>query len=420
MLPIPSAAGKPATPLERTLYVINSALVCWFFTFLVTGPKSSYATTALLALSLLTLPATARTAPKVWDKAAPWLLGLGIYCIYQIIYRLIDGGFEARIDPPARYLGAIPILFYLARYGFCIHALWAGLALGCLIGGVAGAQEVLIEGAERASAGHHPIAYGSILTLMSMGSLYSATITRAATWRTLLSIGFIIGLAGALLSGTRGLYPALAICVFFIGHRKLQEQGIKKIKIFIPLTLISTAIALIATQVPSIQKRFQETLWEYDRISQGNLESSFGNRLQMWDAGLFIISKNPIFGLGPDISKRPTFAAAFMQEKKHDIVVLTRYDHLHNLYINEAATFGLIGLMALGTLFYGALRKTSGPSYDMIALALIIILLEGLTETILNHHRFMMAFVILVTLIRSRPFTEPPLAPSSLLSARPA
>ena len=44
--------SQNASLVERTLYGFNSVLVFWFFAFLITGPKSSLATTALLILSL--------------------------------------------------------------------------------------------------------------------------------------------------------------------------------------------------------------------------------------------------------------------------------------------------------------------------------------------------------------------------------
>jgi len=402
----PFADHDAGSPLERTLHTVNSALVFWFFAFLITGPKNSHATTALLTLSLVTLPATVRVAPRVWAHAAPWLIGLGAYCSYQIAYRLIDGGLEARIDPPARYLGAIPILFYLARYGFNIKALWAGMAVGSLIGGVAGAQEVWIEGAQRAGAGIHPIAYGSILALLSMILLYGATIFRETTWRIFLSAAFAVGLTGVLLSGTRGLYPALAVCMAFIGYRALRQEGVSSRALMLTVAGILAMLTVAVFWIPSIQQRFEETREEYVQIRTGNLNSSSGHRLQMWHTGLHLISEYPLFGLGPDAGKRQALARGFMVEQHYDLSVLTTYDHLHNQYINETTRFGLVGLAALLGLLYGAIGRTTDPLRGTIAIALAIILIEGLTETVLNHHRLMMAFVILVTVLRARLATE--------------
>jgi O-antigen ligase len=402
MSDIQSSSSQTANLLERTLYGLNSLLVFWFFAFLITGPKSSLATTVLLALSLITLPATVRMAPKVWAVAAPWLIGLGAYCAYQIAYRLIDGGMDARLDPPARYLGAIPVLFYLSHYGFSIKGLWAGLAVGCIVGGLAGAQEVLIDGAPRAGVGHHPIAYGSILALMTVAALHGATTIKTKAWQTLLYAGFIVGLIGALLSGTRGLYPALAACIAYVGYRQLKQHAMPARTIFLWVLAALSAITVIASQIPAVQKRFEQTQSEITRISKGNLETSFGHRLQMWHAGLYIISQRPIFGLGPEVKKRLPFTQDFMAANKYNKSVLTRYDHLHNLFINEAASFGLAGLAVLGGLLFGAIRGVRGEARGVITLALIIILIEGLTENVLGHQRFLMAFVILATVIRAR------------------
>ena len=122
----------------------------------------------------------------------------------------------------------------------------------------------------------------------------------------------------------------------------------------------------------------------------------------MWHAGLYIISQRPIFGLGPEVKKRLPFTQDFMAANKYNKSVLTRYDHLHNLFINEAASFGLAGLAVLGGLLFGAIRGVRGEARGVITLALIIILIEGLTENVLGHQRFLMAFVILATVIRAR------------------
>ena len=109
-----------------------------------------------------------------------------------------------------------------------------------------------------------------------------------------------------------------------------------------------------------------------------------------------------------------------MIEHRYNPAVLTAYDHLHNLYINETATLGLAGLAALAGLLYGAIGRTSHPLRGAIVIALAIILIEGLSETVLNHHRMMMAFVILVTLLRAQLANEAidtrNLTPSALAS----
>lgn len=389
-------------PLDRALHALNSVLVFWFFAFAVSGPKASHATTALLALSLATLPATMRKGREIWEQAAPWLIGLSAYCAYQIAYRLLDSGLDARFDPPARYLGAIPILFHLARYGFRIEALWAGIAAGCLVGGTAGIHEVLFDGVARAGAGHHPIAYGSMLALLTMTALHGATTATPPLWRITLCAGVVAGLAGILLSGTRGLYPVLATCVALICYWHLRRRAISPRRLVLAIAGPLVAVTAIALQVPTVEQRIEETRQEYVQLSDGNLETSFGHRLQMWHVGIFIITERPLFGLGPHVSARLPFARSFIAENGYNEAVLTLYDHLHNLFINEAATFGLVGLALLVLLLHGALGRMNGPSREVLMIAVLVISLEGLTETVLNHQRFMILFVMLATVLRAQ------------------
>lgn len=409
----PSEPPTVNSAMARGLRYVNSALIFWFFAFLVTGPKSSYATSALLVLSILTLPLSAGQLRTTLKRSAPWMLGIAIYCLYQIAHRIVDGGLGAQTDPPARFLGAIPIFVYLARYGFKIEALWAGLAAGCAIGGVAGVQEVIVNGAQRAGLGHHPIAYGSLLGLMGMSCLYAATIHRHMLWRAVLLAAAAIGIIGVLYSGTRGLYPALAACIAYIGYGVLKKRGLSCSTIIVATIASISLVSAIAWQLPSVQKRAQETLTEYKRLSQGNLETSIGHRIQMWHSGLFMVSQSPVFGLGLDTEKRKAVSLGFLKEHKYNPSVLTRYDHLHNLYLNEAAAFGLVGLATLLGLLFGAIRGTSPPYRGAIAVALILVAIEGLSEAVLNHNRLTMAFVILVTVLRAHSLTTPPQRPAS-------
>jgi len=390
--------------LENTLYVINSALLLWFFAFVIAGPKYSIATSTLLALSLLSLPLTIRTHPDLFRQLPPWLLGLGLYCLFHIGYRLLSHSEQLRIDPPARYLGAVLAYVHLARYGFSLHALHAGIALGCLIGGFAGIHDVLIQGAERAGVGLNPIAYGTTVALLAMACLHIATQYRNRLLIGLLGVSALIGLAGVSYSGTRGLYPAIAIGLLYLGYRLARRHRISRVR-FISITAgMACLIGMLAYQVPVLENRIDQTRLEYAELLNGNFSSSAGQRLQMWHIGFYLFGEHPWLGLGPEVDDRLTASQAFVTRHGYDPAVLTNYDHLHNQYLNEAATTGIVGLAVLLYLLWSATQRLPTDQRSLIVGVVLILIIEGLTETVLNHQRIMMAFTLLTTALHAHSY----------------
>lgn len=386
------------------LYHFNSLAVFWFFAFVIVGPKYTLATSALLVLSVITLPGKVAEVRVALRDQLPWVLGLTIYCVYHVVYRYLEGVPLDKLDPPFRYLAAIPILVYLQIYRFSATALGLGAAVGCFIGGGAGIYEVLSGQAARAGTtiAHHPIPYGTLVTLLAMCALYGATIASKIGLRAVLALGAGVGLVAAFYSGTRGLYPAILLAVSYLGYRNLRARNIGRGRIALTVAATSMIIAVTAYQLPAVEKRIALTASEVTKISGGNLNTSFGHRLQMWHTAAYLFSEEPVFGAGFDKSARSAKAAGFLAEHGYHRKLLDIYDHLHSEYLHTLAAYGTTGFIVLLALLLGAIRGLPATGNAPTAMVLIVIAVESLTEAVFVDTKLTTAFIFFVTALRAQ------------------
>lgn len=385
------------------LYHFNSLAVFWFFAFVVIGPKPSLASTSLLLLSLITLPGKLNQAIAALRMQLPWVLGVAIYCTFHIIYRHLEGLPFDDLDPPFRYLAAIPILVYLQIHGFSITALGLGVALGSLIGGGAGIYEVISGQAVRAGmkTAHHPIPYGTLMTLLAVSAIYCAMISRNFAFRAFLMLGAMVGLVAAIYSGTRGLYPAILLALSYLGYRKLRAMGIGRARIAVAVSALALSVSFGAYHLPAVQKRIAMTVTEVQKIESGNLNTSIGQRLQMWHTALYLWSKNPLLGSGFDKEARSAQAAPFLAQHGYYKKLLDVYEHFHNEYLHALAAYGMSGFIALIALLSGAVRGLPCQGRAPVAAILIVIAVEALTEAVFIDTKLTTTFVFLVTVLRA-------------------
>jgi O-antigen ligase len=386
------------------LYYFNSLAVFWFFAFLIVGPKYSLASTALLLLSLTTLPSKCAQALAALRTQMPWVLGITVYCIFHIAYRYFEGLPLDELDPPFRYLAAIPIVIYLQIHGFSRTALGLGLAVGCLIGGGAGIYEVVSGQAVRAGmkAAHHPIPYGTLVTVMAVCAIYHATIARNLALQSLIALGAIVGFVAAFYSGTRGLYPAILLALSYLGYRKLRAIGVNRRSVVVALSALILTACFGAYQLPTVQERIAATAHELRKIESGNLNTSIGQRLQMWHTALYLFRRNPVFGTGFDKKARSAQAAPFLAAHGYQKKLLDLYDHFHNEYLHALAAYGLTGFLALMALLSGAVRGLPDNGRPAATAILIVIAVEALTEAIFIDTKLTTGFIFLVTVLRAQ------------------
>ncbi len=394
--------------LDRPLYYINSLAIFWFLAFIVIGPKYTVGSSVLLLLGLVMLPFNLSSARATLKEQSPWVIGLAAYTLYLVTYRALEGLPADKLDPPFRFLAAIPILIHLGRYGFHPAAIGLGAAIGCLIGGGAGIQEVMSGRVMRAGAtiAHNPIPYGTLVAMLTMCALHATITLRARLLQAVCLTGTLVGLAAVVLSGTRGLIPGIFLAVAYLGYGIATRAGISKARLAAFAGAGVVSIGLAAYQAPIVKYRLAESQAEIAALQSGNLNFSLGVRLQMWHSALHLLGQSPAFGVGTAQEKRDKAAAEFLAEKNYNPRLFKDFEHLHSEYFDTLASYGLAGLGALLALLTGTVLRASSPGKVPLMMVLTIVAVAALTETVFVDTKLAMGFVFLVTVLRAQALAQ--------------
>lgn len=194
--------------------------------------------------------------------------------------------------------------------------------------------------------GSGAIKFGDISILLGILSLVFLSESQYKT------IGLFAGLIGfivCLISGARGGVFALflGVCVWYFAFRfnKLSWQYLLK---FICLSFVIFFILDFFLD-NSISIRIKQTTEEIALISHGQFDSSFGIRLQLWNAALIMFENNPVIGVGLN-----NFGNELVALNKAHLVsdMAANYKHAHNEYLCALATGGIIGFSITCLLFF--------------------------------------------------------------------
>lgn len=136
---------------------------------------------------------------------------------------------------------------------------------------------------------------------------------------------------------------------------------------------------------------------------------SVDTRLAMWSSALRVLAEHPFVGVGG--VERMRLVAAEAGPNAHEIL---RYQHLHNIVLDEALSSGLIGVAlmgaALAAFLAGVFRRASDPvvrdaGVALVAFTFVFGLFHGV---LLNEWMVLVIFsgmgIILVELRRGSPF----------------
>lgn len=119
--------------------------------------------------------------------------------------------------------------------------------------------------------------------------------------------------------------------------------------------LLPIAIALVVGFSSSTRERLAKVGVEYEKLQQGQLNTSMGERLSFWFGSYRIIKANPVFGVGLG-----NFSDSYQPLQKE--FALPDTDNPHNEFLNISVQTGLIGLgMFLLALALFTIQTTNTP-----------------------------------------------------------
>ena len=369
--------------------------------------------------------------PKLSLEKADYLL-IGTLLLYFAVRTAIvtfhaDPGRE--YDAPLRFLLVVPVLLLLLAYPPKPPALWAGLAVGAIGGGAFAGWQDMVQGIARPGGGTtNPIQFGNVSMLLGIlcmsGLGWALTQPRRVGWTALLLLGSIFGMIGSLLSGSRGGWIAMPVCACVLCLHYASMHGRRYLYAGL---LAMTGLIAVAYTIPqsTVKERIEASLNEARVfVAVGNVESSLGQRIEMWRNAIDMVPANPLLGLG----KRGYMANKLELIREGKVVPsIGEYTNAHNEYVDALVKQGLVGLAALLALFlvplllFARTLRDSNRQRHPYALAGVSLgvsyMVFGLTTTFLtlNIGVMMLAFltVILWSHLRvaGRPLADAPIPP---------
>lgn len=313
---------------------------------------------------------------------------IGLFFVVALLaYVIVDGsdnGYK-RLGRYARFLLAIPIYYTLRRARPDIAALWWGVCVGAIVAGLAAMDQmwwqVWYASSDRASGSVNPIIFGNISLLLAAlslaGSGYFSKIHRGLL--VVPGLAALMGMCASFLSGSRGGWlalPALAIVFAWYARDKLKAWQLAT------LGVLLTAFCLAAWYVPQsgVHARIDEAAQEIsDYFNKHEVDTSVGQRLEMWKAAWMIFRQHPVLGVGMggfSVEKQ-----ALIDAGKLDPAVAS-FLHPHNEYAAALATRGIIGFITLlllfgmiGKVFYDMARRPH-PAAQLAGIAGLIVVVS--------------------------------------------
>jgi O-antigen ligase len=314
----------------------------------------------------------------------------------------------SHLEKPSRMFFAISGLILVLALRPPRRVLWWGVIAGALAALPLVAWQRLVLNVDRAGGLFNPIVFGDLSLCLALVAMAAAIDFRASTRQAVLpALGALAGVAGSVMSGTRGGWIALvfAAALFLRQGRLVTSRRVR-------LLLVASFSLFIATWfVPALgmQERVAQgvadvRLW----MSGDTVFSNVGIRLELWKGAFMLISEHPLLGVDPATYRNEL--ARWAVAGKIDRVVLTM-PHLHNDALQSFVTGGIagllgwLGIMAAPFLFFArAMRPGAGAGEQFApALAGMLVVLSyfgfGLTEVMFWSVKGSVFYALMVFLL---------------------
>lgn len=310
-------------------------------------------------------------------------IGIFIFAILQYLLADEDFSFARTLLTVQLYLTLLPWQRITQRQ------LWALLIFGGIAVAASALYEVLVLHIPRAgSLAFNPIPYATYAAVLCLSCLLlPLAIPSNYRWITASILGAIGASIAIILSGTRGIWLALIVIIVMVAIQLLRQASLKKILLVAIISAIAVGISL-TTVSDKLTLRYQQTVAEYNHMTQHDMDTSIGIRLQLWQRGLSYIQENPIFGTGTQ-----QYLANIKQDEQAGLISPIAAPlgdaHFHNQFIDTLVRTGAVGLIILLVwMFIPAWILHKQQCYPQRNWALacgIVILIGGLTDVPFHH-----------------------------------
>lgn len=207
-------------------------------------------------------------------------------------------------------------------------------------------------------------------------------------------ISLILLLTSVVLTLSRGVW--LALFVTFILILIIHAKNLKQLWRYSAIFIISIFVVLFSFK-SEFKIRTQQTMAEIKRIEKGDLNSSIGLRLQMWQAAGYIAKEHFWFGIGND--NKPEIEKLYSEGKISKGLKAFHVYHFHNQFIDTQVRFGFIGLLLFLPILIVPIwiAKTTNSPYRTAIFGLTsLYFIASLTDVPFNHNQTVFLYLMLI------------------------
>lgn len=265
------------------------------------------------------------------------------YFMVMLTSILIADGLDAQFHHLGRklhFLLAPLIALAIYRIDLPIRHLLLSLKIGLILIGVIVLVQFLL-GHPRPSGMINANIFGDIAVAMLFLSLVRV-FKESNNERMLTIVSSIFGLTAIILSSSRGSWLSFIILgiIFLIIIYPKYINKYNKRKLFLFLFI---SIFLVIIPQTKVSDKVVQAIENIQDWKSGDTKfSSSGARMEMWKAGLLASSDAPFFGYG---YRNANLIASKYATQNQDMI--EKFTHLHNEYITNLTSAGLIGLASL-------------------------------------------------------------------------
>ncbi|WP_323751838.1 O-antigen ligase family protein [Marinobacter sp.] len=308
---------------------------------------------ALMLLAALGYWRTSEIVKSLDRRDRLFVFGYLAYGLVFVVLVVLHKDDLSGLDRPSRFVAAAIILTMLLRISVSARLVFTGAALGGICSGLFAGHEVWVSDVSRVASFDNAIYFGNgalILALISLGGGLSELQKRPSHvgFIVLYSSGMIGGIAGLLLSGTRGGWLAVPV-ITLVGLWTYRRTLARRPKMLAVSLIVIIALGVAAVNMKVVSDRGGAAVSEVQLYFSGDrINSSVGLRLEMWKAGAILFANHPVVGVG---EKR--FHTELEQLVDSGLVgsgILT-FRHLHNQFLDHAAKGGILAVFALLLVF---------------------------------------------------------------------
>jgi O-antigen ligase len=357
--------------------------------------------------------------PRLNQFSKYMLAGFIVFIVISLLSFINVDDFEnsiRRIKKLAYFIFLIPILMAMTTVRVnLVKPFIAGVCIaGFVLLGIAIHESDYFSITGRVTGFYQAIMFGSIAVVNALALFVSFLVVKQRKMHlSIILLSFVGSLIAAFMSGTRGAWLAMLVCIPIGIVFSAVGKEMRKTRIY--LLLISSILLVSVIGIlneDSIRRGYEIQPSDTQQIAR-NAKSSIGQRLALWRAAVKIWHGNPIIGTGIGDFKKD-FAEMRKSGEVEFLEGLPAYNYAHSTFLEALACIGILGLIALIVstfllpfLFFLKALKIAANEYDKYAAVFGLVfvtafMILGLTENWLVHLQLIKMFTILLAIMACR------------------